>query len=127
MASREALPAPARPPGADRAEGGRGRSGVKVTMPPVENDAYAAFLRRAIRALGARAGDDLGALPELAALRDDVDAALARAVTALRGEPHAYSWGEIGAALGVTRQAAQARWPDAGGARRPGGQPGKWR
>jgi biotin operon repressor len=33
---------------------------------------------------------------------------MAEAVKGLRG--HAYSWAEIGARLGISRQAAQQRW-----------------
>ena len=41
-------------------------------------------------------------------LADEIDAAIAEAVTGLRSL--GYSWAEIGLRLGVTRQAAQQRW-----------------
>lgn len=42
------------------------------------------------------------------ALADDIDDAIALAVSGLRGA--GYSWAEIGSRLGITRQAAQQRW-----------------
>ena len=41
-------------------------------------------------------------------LADEIDAAIAEAVKALRGRD--YSWAEIGSRLGISRQAAQQRW-----------------
>jgi len=41
-------------------------------------------------------------------LTDEIDTAIAGAVKGLRG--CGYSWAEIGARLGITRQAAQQRW-----------------
>jgi len=41
-------------------------------------------------------------------LTEEIDTAIAEAVKALR--THGYSWAEIGARLGVTRQAARQRW-----------------
>lgn len=91
------------------------RSGVKRAltgngMPRVvENDAFAAFGRRIIAAAGRRVGSgDVDALPDLAALSATVDDALAAAVTGLRRA--GYSWSEIAARLGITRQAAHQRW-----------------
>ncbi len=75
----------------------------------VENTEYAAFGRRILRALGRRiAAGDVDALPDLAALAAEVDAAIGDAVTGLRAA--GYSWGEIASRLGVTRQAAHQRW-----------------
>jgi hypothetical protein len=75
----------------------------------VENDAFAAFGRRVIAAAGRRvAAGDVDALPELAALAGRVDDAMAAAVTGLRAA--GYSWAEIAARLGITRQAAHQRW-----------------
>ncbi|MBN9101466.1 MAG: hypothetical protein J0I49_25665 [Pseudonocardia sp.] len=91
------------------------RSAVKRRLTPdgqprvVENDAFAAFGRRVIAAAGRRiATGDVDGLPDLAALAHGVDAALATAVTGLRAR--GYSWAEIGARLGITRQAAHQRW-----------------
>jgi hypothetical protein len=70
---------------------------------------------RMLRALVRRAGDgDLIALEELASLQRASADAVASAARALHDGPYAYSWGEIGAALGVTRQSAHERF--AGGA-----------
>lgn len=75
----------------------------------VENDAYAAFARRVIRAHGRRVADgDVEALRDLIALSTVIDQAICEAVTGLRA--FGYSWAEIGARLGISRQAAQQRW-----------------
>ncbi len=76
----------------------------------VENDEYAAFLRRVIAAYSRRvAAGDIEAVPEMVRLSNDVDAAIRDAITELRAR-HGYSWADIGLRLGVTRQAAQQRW-----------------
>jgi hypothetical protein len=75
----------------------------------VENDEFAAFSRRVVRAAGRRiAAGDVDGLPELAALSAAVDAAIGDAVVGLRAA--GYSWGEIATRLAVTRQAAHQRW-----------------
>ena len=92
------------------------RSGVNRKLTPkrrrrvVENDDYAAFIQRVIRAHSRRiASGDIDALTGLADLSADLDQAMADAITALRAR-HSYSWADIGRALGITRQAAQKRW-----------------
>ena len=92
-----------------------GRSTVKTGLTHyrarrvVENAEFTAFGRRILRAAGRRvAAGDVDALPELAALSAELDAAICDAVAGLRAA--GYSWGEIAARLGVTRQAAQQRW-----------------
>jgi hypothetical protein len=75
----------------------------------VENDEYAAFARRILAAYARRiSAGDVEALSLLASLGADVENATRQAVTGLR--EHGYSWADIGARLGVTRQAAQQRW-----------------
>ena len=75
----------------------------------VENDAYLVFVARVITAAGKRvATGDVDALPDLAQLSADLDAALITAVQGLR--EFGYSWEQIASWLGVTRQAAQQRW-----------------
>jgi hypothetical protein len=75
----------------------------------VENDEYAAFLRRVLRAYSRRvATGDIEAISDLASLADQVDTAIRDAITGLRAT--GYSWADIAARLGVTRQAAQQRW-----------------
>jgi DNA-directed RNA polymerase specialized sigma24 family protein len=75
----------------------------------VENLEYDAFVRRILRAYARRvANGDIEALPALRDLSATVDAALQDAVTGLRA--FGYSWAEIAARLGVSRQAAQMRW-----------------
>jgi hypothetical protein len=75
----------------------------------VENDDYAAFVRRVLRAYARRVADgDVEALTTMTGLADEIDTVIAQAVTGLRA--FGYSWAEIGSRLGVTRQAAQQRW-----------------
>jgi hypothetical protein len=81
----------------------------KRPRPVVENDAYSAFARRVLRAYARRiANGDIDALTLMTGLAADIDTAIANAVTGLRAT--GYSWAEIGARLGITRQAAQQRW-----------------
>ncbi|MGI5236998.1 hypothetical protein [Dactylosporangium sp. CA-139066] len=84
----------------------------------VENDEFAAFTRRIIRAYARRvAAGDIEALADMVALSENLDAAIGEAVTGLRNHRRRYSWEEIAARLGITRQAAHKRW---GGERRDG-------
>ena len=77
----------------------------------VENDEYAAFARRVLRAYARRiASGDIDAITELSSLYGEVEAALGRAVLGLR--LLGYSWAEIGTRLGVTRQAVHERWSE---------------
>jgi hypothetical protein len=79
----------------------------------VENDEYAAFARRVLRAYSRRiAHGDIDALADMADLASEINTTMGDAVTGLR--ERGYSWAEIGIRLGITRQAAQQRW---------GGQP----
>lgn len=74
-----------------------------------ETSEFAAFARRIVKAYARRVGDgDVEALPELLALSAEVDAAIVKSVAGLREA--GYSWGEIAARLGTTRQAAQQRF-----------------
>jgi hypothetical protein len=75
----------------------------------VENDDYAAFARRIIRAHGRRIAEgDVDGLADLLTLQAELNAATQTAVNGLRA--FGYSWAEVAARLGVTRQAAQQRW-----------------
>ena len=75
----------------------------------VENDDYALFLGRVIRAYSRRvASGDIEALQAMTILAGDLDQAIGQAVTGLRS--FGYSWADIGLRLGITRQAAQQRW-----------------
>ena len=92
-----------------------GQNTVKHPLTPnragrvVENDEYAAFARRVLRAYARRVADgDVEALTLMTDLADEIDTAITQAVQGLRG--FGYSWAEIGTRLGVTRQAAQQRW-----------------
>jgi|SRR5450631_894684 len=91
------------------------RSTVKSSLTPnrrrrpVENDEYASFIRRILRAYARRvAGGDADALADMTGLATELDDVISQAVTGLRTA--GYSWAEIAARLGVTRQAAQQRW-----------------
>jgi hypothetical protein len=78
----------------------------------VENDDYAAFARRILRAYARRVADgDVEALGFMLGLSAEIDTAIGQAVTGLRA--FGYSWAEIGSRLGITRQAAQQRWGQA--------------
>jgi hypothetical protein len=52
--------------------------------------------------------NDVDALADMTGLATELDELISRAVAGLRGP--GYSWAEIAARLGVTRQAAQQRW-----------------
>ena len=92
-----------------------GQNTVKNPLTPgragrvVENDEYAAFARRILRAPARRIADgDVEALTLMLGLSAEINDAISQAVTGLRG--FGYSWAEIGSRLGITRQAAQQRW-----------------
>ena len=87
---------------------------VKTTLTPKraarvrENDEYAAFARRVLRAYSRRVAlGDIEALTLMAILADDLDNATRQAIDGLRAL--GYSWAEIGSRLGITRQAAWQR------------------
>lgn len=92
--------------GRSRAGRSAGGGGVvkKRTYEPTE---FVAFVHRVVKSAGRRVETegDAADLAELAALRTTVDAAVLTAVRGLR--ERGYSWGQIGAEIGVTRQAAQ--------------------
>ena len=92
-----------------------GPDSVKTTLTPnragrtVENDEYAAFVRRVLRAYARRvAVGDVEALILMFGLAAEIDDVIGQAVKGLR--TFGYSWAEIGSRLGITRQAAQQRW-----------------
>jgi len=74
-----------------------------------ENDDYAKSVVRQIRSMGVRASADLYALRSLADAVDNGRQILALAVDGARSR--GYSDGEIGQALGITRQAVWKRFP----------------
>lgn len=76
---------------------------------PVENDEYASFFRRILRAYSRRiAQGDIDALEDMRDLAAEINTSMGNAVTGLREQ--GYSWAEIGLRLHITRQAAQQRW-----------------
>ena len=95
----------------------RRRSAVNTPLTPkrrtraVENDQYAAFIRRVIRAYSRRVADgDIEAITTMANLSADFDTAIRQAITGLRA--FGYTWADIALRLGITRQGAQQRWAD---------------
>jgi hypothetical protein len=75
----------------------------------VENDEYATFLRRVIRAYSRRvAAGDIEALADMTVVADEIGTAIQDAITGLRAT--GYSWADIADRLNITRQAAQQRW-----------------
>ena len=90
------------------------RSNVKSKLTPnrrrrsVENDEYASFTRRVVRAYARRvAAGDVDALAAMTGMATELDEAISQAVIGLRKA--GYSWAQIAVRLGVTRQAAQQR------------------
>ena len=74
-----------------------------------EDSEFQAFVKRIVRAHGRRvASSDPEALAALVALRAELDAAIDQGVTGLRAG--GYSWAQIAAPLGMTKQAAFKRW-----------------
>jgi hypothetical protein len=95
-------------------------------------DEYAGFVRRILRSYGKRAAAgelDTNALAHLVELRASVDAQIEATVAALRTEAGgAYSWAQIGEALGMDRGAACRKYGSSdASARKVGGQPGHLR
>jgi hypothetical protein len=75
----------------------------------VENDEYAEFLRRALLAYARRIGKgDIDEFARMAAIATEMDDILRQAVAGLRAA--GFSWADIAARTGTTRQAAWKRW-----------------
>jgi hypothetical protein len=75
----------------------------------IENDEYALFLRRAIGAYSRRvAAGDVEAAAGMVMLADELEAATRQAIRGLHD--FGYSWTEIAARLGTSRQGARQRW-----------------
>jgi hypothetical protein len=94
---------------------GQQRSDVNQPLTPkrrsrlVENDEYAAFVRRVLRGYSRRVADgDIEAITAMVATANHLDTAIRDAITGLRAI--GYSWADIAMRLGVTRQAVQQRW-----------------
>jgi hypothetical protein len=94
---------PVRPPDVNRKTTRRRRK------PAVENDEYAAFARRVLRAYARRIGKgDIDEFAQMAAIAAEMDDILRQAVAGLRAA--GFSWADIAARTGTTRQAAWKRW-----------------
>jgi hypothetical protein len=94
---------------------GANDSGVNRPLTPtrrkraVENDEYATFVRRILRAYARRiAMGDIDAVADMVAIGRELDDIVQEAVDGLRAK--GYSWADIAQRLGVTRQAAHQRW-----------------
>lgn len=79
---------------------------------------YIGFVRRSIRALAKRVGDeaDIEGLGPMLELHRQMETAIQDSVDALRAA--GYSWDEIGKRAGVTRQTAFENWAPTGRKRR---------
>lgn len=75
-----------------------------------ETSEFIGFVRRSIRALTKRVGveGDIEGLMPMLQLQQQLNESIVEAVAGLRAA--GYSWGEIGARTGTTRQNAQQRW-----------------
>jgi hypothetical protein len=81
----------------------------RPARPVVENDQYSAFTRRILAAHGRRiAAGDVEGLLDLPTLADELNTHIHAAVHGLRAV--GYSWAEIAARVGITRQSAHERW-----------------
>lgn len=77
---------------------------------PVETPEYGKMVARMIRSYGRRVADaDEIDLAQMLQMRDELDAAIVKAVHGQRTK-WGRSWGYIAEAAGITRQAAQQRW-----------------
>lgn len=76
--------------------------------PVVENADYSKFMARILRGMARRAASDIDALPMLLGAQDEVETLMREAVARCRAG--GYSWADIGARLGISRQAAQQRF-----------------
>jgi hypothetical protein len=95
--------------GSGRPDSVNRRLTAKRPRRPVENDEYAAFARRILRAYSRRiAQGDIDALEDVASFATEIESAIGQAVKGLRQQ--GYSWADIGTRLNITRQAAQQRW-----------------
>jgi hypothetical protein len=75
----------------------------------VENDEYAAFVRRILRAYARRvAGGDVEAMLTMTEVAGEFGTLIQQAAQGLH--TCGYTWADIGSRLGITRQAAQQRW-----------------
>lgn len=80
------------------------------TRPVVETEQYLEAVQRMLRALGRRVADaDIDLLAELDNCRHTIDEIVGIAARHLH-EAHGYSWAQIGAALGITKQSAHERF-----------------
>jgi hypothetical protein len=87
---------------------------VRLAKPPErELPEYIAFARRVVRGAVKRflvlEEGDLEDLAELAALADEVNAAVAEVVRGANSTRR-WSWTDVGRAMGITRQSAWERW-----------------
>lgn len=76
----------------------------------IESQEYARIVSAFVRALTRRGlRGDIQALIALSECRKQISEAMQETAVALRAV-HGYSWGEVGLAFGVSRQAARQRW-----------------
>jgi hypothetical protein len=104
-----------RPQGTSQQARCAGPDTVKATLTSkrrrrlAENDAFAAFVRRILRAYARRiAAGDVEAIFQMTNVAVEFDTLIGQAVNGLH--TYGYSWAEIASRLGITRQAAWQRW-----------------
>lgn len=92
---------------------------VRATLTPkrrkrhVENDEYASFVRRILKAYARRvAMGDIDAVADMVAIGRELDGHIQDAVDGLRDK--GYSWSDIARRIGISKQAAHERWSHRG-------------
>lgn len=87
----------------------RGTLTTKRRRRHVENDEYAAFVRRILRAYAARVAlGDIDAVADMVAIGRELDDHIQEAVYGLRNR--GYSWADIARRVSTSKQAAHERW-----------------
>jgi hypothetical protein len=88
---------------------GRIWHGVCMGAKEVENESYAKFCERVVKSLGDRVGEgDVEHLRYIRRLREVAQEAEGRAISGLLAQ--GYSYAEVGAGLGISRQAVHKAW-----------------
>jgi hypothetical protein len=102
-------PAPSHPAGPDSPGTVKDPLTAKRHRRLVENDEYAAFVRRILRAYARRvAVGDIEAMLTMTEVAGEFGTLIQQAAQGLH--TCGYTWAEIGSRLGITRQGAQQHW-----------------
>jgi hypothetical protein len=96
-------------PGPQRGNGVNTDATAKPRTRPKDVTEYGKFVNRMLRAFGRRAAaEDPWVIRDMLDARAELDKSIQAAVTALHKA--GYSWAQIGAEIGMTRQAVHKRW-----------------